>query len=154
MLSFTYCKLIKHISNSWAKLLNPKLNHCILSPSLPPFFLLVPEFKLRTSQLLGRLSISWSTAPVFLAVVTLEIGSSFLLRLVQTLILLFYASHCSWEDRHTYHAQLFSFEMGVSQTFFCPTWPETSIFLISASQVARIKGKSHYYLAWSSFLRR
>jgi hypothetical protein len=38
-------------------------------------------------------------------------------------------------------------EMGSSSTV-CPSWPQTSILLISASQVARIIGMSHRCLAY------
>jgi hypothetical protein len=40
-------------------------------------------------------------------------------------------------------------EMGVSQTI-CPGWPQTAILLISACEVARIKGISHQ--CWASTL--
>jgi hypothetical protein len=35
---------------------------------------------------------------------------------------------------------------GVSQTI-CSDWPQTEILLVSASQVARITGMSHWHLA-------
>jgi hypothetical protein len=37
-------------------------------------------------------------------------------------------------------------EMGIAQTI-CPGWPQTAISLISASQVARMTGVSHWCLA-------
>jgi hypothetical protein len=38
--------------------------------------------------------------------------------------------------------QLFSFEMG-SHEHFCQGWPQTMIYPISASEIARITGMSH-----------
>jgi hypothetical protein len=40
---------------------------------------------------------------------------------------------------------------GVSQTI-CPGWPLTEIFLILASQEARITGMSHWHLAPTGFI--
>jgi hypothetical protein len=44
-----------------------------------------------------------------------------------------------------HHAWLFSIDMGF-QLLFCLGWPWTTILLISASQVARITGVSHWCL--------
>jgi hypothetical protein len=50
------------------------------------------------------------------------------------------------------HFALFILEMGVFQTI-CLSWPLTVILLISASQVARIIGVSHWHLAAFWFLQ-
>jgi hypothetical protein len=49
-----------------------------------------------------------------------------------------------------YYTQLFSVEMK-SGKHFCLDCPRTIILLISASQVARIIGVSHWCLAWNVF---
>jgi hypothetical protein len=54
-------------------------------------------------------------------------------------------------DAH-HHAQLFTFKMG-SHEFFCPGWPGTSIFPISAFRVASITGMSHWCLAYCDYLK-
>jgi hypothetical protein len=53
----------------------------------------------RVSDLLSRHSTTWATHPAVFSLVTLEIGSCFLLRLSWTVTFLFYASCHSWDDR-------------------------------------------------------
>jgi hypothetical protein len=50
------------------------------------------------------------------------------------------------------HFAVVILEMEFSQTV-CPGWPQTTLLLISASQVARIIGRSHQYLVFLNFLR-
>jgi hypothetical protein len=73
--------------------------------SLPPlnshwtfFFLAVLEFELKASCLLGGHSTTRTTPPVLFALVISEIGSRFSPRQAWTVIFLFYASCCSWDD--------------------------------------------------------
>jgi hypothetical protein len=66
------------------------------------FFLLflVLGFEFRTSLLLGTLVLGpWLQSALF-ALVILEIDYCFLPKPIWTVILLFYASHCSWDERH------------------------------------------------------
>jgi hypothetical protein len=45
---------------------------------------------------------------------------------------------------------VFGWDGGVSQTF-CLGWPQTTVLLISASQVAKITSMHHWCLAWIGF---
>jgi hypothetical protein len=46
--------------------------------------------------------------------------------LYRIMILLFYGSHCSWDDRFVHHhVQLYSNEMDLVN-FFCLSWPGTA----------------------------
>jgi hypothetical protein len=84
------------------------------------FFCSSVGFELRTLSLLGKCSTSWATPLDLFSLVILEIGSHFLPKLAWTLILLFYASHYTWDDRHVPPCPTFFHWDGVLQTFFLP----------------------------------
>jgi hypothetical protein len=63
------------------------------------FFFVVLGFELGASHLLGRCSTAWASLPTLFAMVNLEMGSHFLPRLAWTVVLLFWASCHSWDDR-------------------------------------------------------
>jgi hypothetical protein len=83
--------------------------------------------------------------PAFLSLVILETGSCFLPWLARTLILLFYTSYSTWDDRHSPLCPVFFPEMW-SLEHFCLGWPETVILLILAFCIAGMTGVSHYNL--------
>jgi hypothetical protein len=99
-------------------------------------FRVVLGFKLSVSHLLVQCFTAWCMPPVLFALVTSEIGSSFLPSPARTVSLLFYASHCSWDDRCIPPLPTIDWD-GFSLTF-CLGWPWISILQISASQAARI----------------
>jgi hypothetical protein len=110
-------------------------------------FLAIPGLKL----LLGRLSTAWAMPPALFALVILEIQSHCKSRTSclapQSYFMLSAVAEMTevWD-----YTQLFSSRDGVLQTFFLG-WPWTTVLLISASQVARMKGVSHQYLAYFLF---
>jgi hypothetical protein len=83
---------------------------------------------------------TWATPPALFALVIWEIRSCFLPRQSWTIILLFKLPSIAVMTVTHYHPQHFSIEWG-----FCWSW--TTILLISASQVDRTIGRSHWYLA-------
>jgi hypothetical protein len=64
---------------------------------------------------------------------------------------LIYAPPSSWDNGSCHNAQHFLLRWGI--TNFLPGLPRKSIFLISASQEARITGVSHWRLAVSLLIR-
>jgi hypothetical protein len=105
------------------------------------FIFMVLGFKLRASHLLGKHSTTSATPLAFFVLVTLERGSHFMPRSACTVIL-FYASNCSWDDRHLPPHPPFSIEME-SQELFCQETRNTTL-QISPSQVAKIVCVSHH----------
>jgi hypothetical protein len=79
--------------------------------------LVVLGLKLRASHLRGRHSTTWDTLPALFALIILEIGSPFLSMLAWIAILLFYASHCWWDDRCTPSHSTFLVETGAHKFF-------------------------------------
>jgi hypothetical protein len=75
--------------------------------------------------------------PALFALVILEIGSHYLHphRIAWTIIL-FYASYHSWWQAHATAPSFFVLTRDLMN--FLPSWPQTIILLISASQVATI----------------
>jgi hypothetical protein len=82
-----------------------------------------------------------TTPPVLFALVILELGSRFLLRPSWTVILLFYASWHSWDDRLLPLYPVIGWD-GISWAL-CLGWPQTTILLISVSQIPRITCVNH-----------
>jgi hypothetical protein len=116
------------------------------------YFLLVLELELRALDLLGRHSTCFShvASPFYCGYFWDKV---FLFaRTAWAVILLLYVSYHSWDDRHMPPCQAFSHWDGGPANFFTQTVLEPA--LISASQVARIIGMSHWCLAdWSTFER-
>jgi hypothetical protein len=105
------------------------------------------------------------------ALIIFKEGSHFLLRPAWTTGLLFYASVPPWDDMHVpQHPALFLLRWGLTSIFaqvglapwtsqsqppkklgiagaHDPHWPQTPIYPISVSQVARITSMSHQFLA-------
>jgi hypothetical protein len=100
-------------------------------------FLEVLDFELMAFCMWGRCSTTLAMPPA------LVIWLHFLFRLIWTAVLLFYASHCSWHDRHEWLCPTFFQWIGVSQIIL-HSWLGVMILLISASQVAKIAGVSHW----------
>jgi hypothetical protein len=84
--------------------------------------------------------------PALFALVILEIGSCFLPRPV-TVILLFYTSHCSWDDRNTLHAQLFFCWDEVLYTFLPRLVWNSSPSNLCIPVSWDVTGMSHQHLA-------
>jgi hypothetical protein len=99
-------------------------------------------FELSASCLLGRCSTAWAIPSALFALVCLETGSYFLPRQAWTLILLFYTSHCSWDDRHT-PPSCYWLRWDLRNFSLC--WPWTEILLISASLVATVTAVNHWH---------
>jgi hypothetical protein len=73
----------------------------------------------------------------------LELESCSLYRTAWIEILLFYTSYHSWDERHEPRCPTFSIEMRSCELFY-PGWPVTTTHQVSASQVVRITGVSHW----------
>jgi hypothetical protein len=73
------------------------------------------EIKIRALHLLGMCSTAWAKHPALYTLVIFEIRSHFLPKPVWTIVLLFYTSHCYWDDRHVPRLPLLRW--GFSQTF-------------------------------------
>jgi hypothetical protein len=101
-------------------------------------------FELRVWCLLGRHSTAWVT--FFFNSSYFGARVSFLPSLSWTTIFLFYAS-CCWDDWWAPPCLYFFIDMewGCLTNFFCLGWPRAEIFLISASQIARIIGTNHTF---------
>jgi hypothetical protein len=69
---------------------------------------------IRASHLLGRYYTTWAMSSALFALAILEIGSSFLTRLAWTVIL-FYASHWFWDDKHTNMSSFFPLRWGLTK---------------------------------------
>jgi hypothetical protein len=110
-------------------------------------------FEFKALHLQGRCSTTWAIPPDLFALDILEIGSCFLPRSARSVILLFYASLCSWDDSSMApYRVFFSVEMW-SHKHFCPGWPITAILLILASHElwddTRNASASNYWLRCS-----
>jgi hypothetical protein len=99
----------------------------------PLSFLLVLEFEHKASYLRG--SNAWAMPPAPFALFFWGIGTYFLSRLTWIVILLFYTSHCHWDDSHTPPCPLFFLWDGL-MSFFYLGWPGNVILSISASCIA------------------
>jgi hypothetical protein len=92
--------------------------------------------------------------PALFALVILEIGGCFLPRPAWTMLLLFYASYHSWDDRCTPlpRTTVASHWLRWSLANICLFWPWTMVLLISASQLARIMAwATNAQIEWSFF---
>jgi hypothetical protein len=98
------------------------------------FFLLWAVLELNLGFALARQAFyHLRHTPALFTVVILEIGSCFLPRLAKTVILLFYTSSHSWDDRHVPpHPAFFLLRWG-SQELSCLDWAGMVIFLIPCS---------------------
>jgi hypothetical protein len=86
-----------------------QLHECKMAIIFPSVVL---GFELRASHLLSQPSTASATFPALYALIILELGFCFLPRLTWTVTLLFYTSHCSWNDSHAPSHPGFSFEVG------------------------------------------
>jgi hypothetical protein len=103
------------------------------------FCLAILGVKLRALKLLGRCSMTWVKLPTLFVLVTgFEIGSYFMTKSAWTIILLFVLSHVDGNDRHLPPDPAISWDGGLWNFLL------RLALLISASQVARIRGLSHH----------
>jgi hypothetical protein len=105
----------------------------------------VQGFELRALYLVGRCFTTEAMPPALFTLVILDMGSRFLPKPAWTRILLYYASHLAWDNRHTPLCPPIGWD-GVSWSL-CLGWAWIAILWISGSQVTRIIDMSHLHQA-------